>query len=277
MGVYLSAMSERTKNSVEPATKLHDDFWNVPAICIRNLYFSYQKEPVLEQVNLDIYEKEFVSVVGPNGGGKTTLLKLILGLLQPQRGSILIFGEKSEKQREKIGYVPQHAQLDLSFPATVLEVVLMGLVHKRQWFSFSQPARRKAMDSLATVGLADFSKELFCHLSGGQRQRVLIARALVSQPKILLFDEPTAHVDTVAEKNLMDLLKQISKELTVVLVSHDLGFVSQYVDTVVCVNRMVQKHPTDALTGTMIQDLYRRSIEMVHHELSQPEEQHHHE
>lgn len=270
-------MSEITKNSIELPTELHDNLHNIPVICIRNLFFSYQKEPVLEDVNLDIYEKEFVSVIGPNGGGKTTLLKLILGLLQPQKGSVLIFGDKPEKQRDKIGYVPQHAQLDLSFPATVLEVVLMGLVHNWQWFYFSQSARKKAMDSLEVVGLADSAKKMFSRLSGGQRQRVLIARALVSQPKILLFDEPTAHVDTVAEKNLMDLLKQISRELTVVLVSHDLGFVSQYVDTVVCVNRMVQKHPTDALTGTMIQELYRQSIEMVHHGLSHPQEQHHHE
>ncbi|HOV32801.1 MAG TPA: ATP-binding cassette domain-containing protein, partial [Candidatus Hydrogenedens sp.] len=152
-----------------------------------------------------------------------------------------------------------------------------GLVHNRQWFYFSQSARKKAMDSLAIVGLVDFANNLFSRLSGGQRQRVLIARALVSQPRILLFDEPTAHVDTVAEKNLMDLLKQISKELTVILVSHDLGFVSQYVDTVVCVNRMVQKHPTGTLTGTMIQELYRQSIEMVHHGLSETQERHHHE
>jgi len=215
-----------------------------PAVCIQDLYFSYQKEYILENVNLDIHTHEFVSIIGPNGSGKTTLLKLILGLLQPQRGSIRIFGEQPEKKRDRIGYVPQYFHLDLSFPATVLEVVLMGLIHKRQWFGFSSLARKKAREALEIVGLSSLAQEMFRSLSGGQRQRVLIARALVSQPEILLFDEPTAHVDTVAEKNLMDLLKQISRELTVILVSHDLGFVSNYVDTVVCVNRTVQKHPT---------------------------------
>ncbi|MGC8737676.1 MAG: metal ABC transporter ATP-binding protein [Candidatus Hydrogenedens sp.] len=247
-----------------------------PAICMQDLYFSYQKEYILENVNLDIYAREFVSIIGPNGSGKTTLLKLMLGLLQPQKGYIHIFGEKPEKKRDRIGYVPQYFQLDLSFPATVLEVVLMGLIHKRQWFGFSSLARKKAREALEVVGLGLLEKEMFRNLSGGQRQRVLIARALVSQPEILLFDEPTAHVDTVAEKNLMALLKQISRELTVILVSHDLGFVSNYVDTVVCVNRTVQKHPTDQLTGAIIQELYGRHVEMVHHGLIQAQEQHNH-
>ncbi len=248
----------------------------LPAVCIRDLYFSYQKENILENVNLDITSHEFVSIIGPNGSGKTTLLKLILGLLQPQRGTLHVFGEKPEYRRDKIGYVPQYFQLDLSFPATVLEVVLMGLIHKKQWFFYSSSAKKKALEVLDIVGLRSLSGEMFRNLSGGQRQRVLIARALVSQPEILLFDEPTAHVDTVAEKNLMDLLKQISGMLTVVLVSHDLGFVSKYVDTVVCVNRTVQKHPTNALTGAMIQELYGSHIELVHHEIVQPQERHYH-
>lgn len=248
-----------------------------PAVCIQDLYFSYQKEYILENVNLDIHTHEFVSIIGPNGSGKTTLLKLILGLLQPQKGSIRIFGEQPEKKRDRIGYVPQYFHLDLSFPATVLEVVLMGLIHKRQWFGFSSLARKKAREALEIVGLSSLAQEMFRSLSGGQRQRVLIARALVSQPEILLFDEPTAHVDTVAEKNLMDLLKQISRELTVILVSHDLGFVSNYVDTVVCVNRTVQKHPTNKLTGAIIRELYGSHVELVHHGFVQTQEHHNHE
>lgn len=256
---------------------LEKNLSSTPAICIRDLYFSYHKEYILENVNLDIFPHEFVSIIGPNGSGKTTLLKLILGLLQPQRGSVLIFGENPEKKRNNIGYVPQHFQLDLSFPATVLEVVLMGLVHKKQWFRFSSRAKEQALDALDIVGLCPLSKEMFRSLSGGQRQRVLIARALISKPEILLFDEPTAHVDTVAEKKLMDLLKQISSNLTVVLVSHDLGFVSKYVDTVVCVNKTVQKHPTNALTGAVIQELFGSHIELVHHGLTHPQETHRHE
>jgi len=153
----------------------------------------------------------------------------------------------------------------------------MGLIHKRQWFGFSSLARKKAREALEIVGLSSLAQEMFRSLSGGQRQRVLIARALVSQPEILLFDEPTAHVDTVAEKNLMDLLKQISRELTVILVSHDLGFVSNYVDTVVCVNRTVQKHPTNKLTGAIIRELYGSHVELVHHGFVQTQEHHNHE
>lgn len=249
---------------------------SLPAICIRDLYFSYQRENILENVNLDIFSHEFVSIIGPNGSGKTTLLKLILGLLQPQKGSVLIFGEKPERKRDRIGYVPQHFQLDLSFPATVQEVVLMGLVHKKQWFRFSSHAKKKVHEALDIVGLGSLTKEMFRNLSGGQRQRVLIARALISQPEILLFDEPTAHVDTVAENKLMDLLKQISRKLTVILVSHDLGFVSKYVDTVVCVNKTVQTHPTNALTGAIIQELFGSHIELVQHGVTQPQETHHH-
>ncbi|HOL18759.1 MAG TPA: ABC transporter ATP-binding protein [Candidatus Hydrogenedens sp.] len=269
-------MTERitTSNSSTTLPKKGD---TIPAVCIRDMYFTYQKEYILENVNLDIFAREFVSIIGPNGSGKTTLLKLMLGLLQPQKGNILIFGEKPERNRDRIGYVPQYFQLDMSFPATVLEVVLMGLVHKQQWLRFSASAREKARDALDIVGLGSLSKEMFCNLSGGQRQRVLIARALVSQPKILLFDEPTAHVDTVAEKNLMDLLKQISRELTVILVSHDLGVVSEYVDTVVCVNRTVQKHPTNELTGAIIRELYGSHIELVHHGFIHIQERHNHE
>ncbi len=269
-------MSEKL-NSCEISAQLQNEkLSSPPAICIRDLYFSYQKEYILENVNLDIFPHKFVSIIGPNGSGKTTLLKLILGLLQPQKGSVLIFGGKPERERDRIGYVPQHFQLDLSFPATVQEVVLMGLVHKKQWFRFSSHAKKKVYEVLDIVGLGSLAKEMFRSLSGGQRQRVLIARALISQPEILLFDEPTAHVDTVAEKILMDLLKQISRELTVILVSHDLGFVSKYVDTVVCVNKTVQTHPKNALTGAVIQELFGSHIELVHHGRTQPPEAHHH-
>lgn len=248
-----------------------------PIICVKKVYFAYHQHWVLENVDLDIYEREFVSIIGPNGGGKTTLLKLILGILKPNRGEISVFGTSPKFQREKIGYVPQHAGLDLMFPATVLEVVLMGLVTKTQFFSYSSRQRELAERALERVGLIQKMKDSFHSLSGGQRQRVLIARALVSSPRILLFDEPTAHVDTVAEESIMELLKQLNEEITIILVSHDLGFVSQWVKTVVCVNKTVQKHPTNALTGKLIQELYANSMEMVQHKLTHPPERHDHE
>ncbi len=272
MNIFMDKISEKIRKGNGSSDR--ESF--PPAICIRDLYFAYQRDYLLENVNLDIHPREFVCIIGPNGSGKTTLLKLILGLLKPQQGSIHIFGQEPEIGREWIGYVPQHFQLDLSFPATVLEVVMMGLIHKRKWFHFSSSAKKRAQETLKVVGLGSRAGDMFRDLSGGQRQRVLIARALVNQPKILLFDEPTAHVDTVAEQSLMELLKRISQEIAVILVSHDLGFVSQYVDTVVCVNKTVQKHPTNTLTGEIIRELYGRHIELVQHGLIQPQEEHHH-
>ncbi len=250
---------------------------NIPVICIRNMSFAYSTEEILTNVNLDIYKNEFVSIIGPNGAGKTTLLKIMLGLLAPQKGEVRILGNSPKEAREKIGYVPQHSLADLSFPATSQEVVLTGLIYPTKLFWFSKKDKEKSLKALKIVGMEKFANKYFPDLSGGQRQRVLIARALVSNPEILLFDEPTAHVDALAEAELMSLLKELSEHLTVIIVSHDIGFVSQFVKTVVCVNRTVMKHPTSALTGNLISELYGGAIEFVHHTKSQPRETHDHE
>ncbi|MCX8065115.1 MAG: ABC transporter ATP-binding protein, partial [Candidatus Hydrogenedentes bacterium] len=250
---------------------------NNPVICIRNMSFSYSTKEILSNINLDIYNGEFVSVIGPNGAGKTTLLKIILGILHPQKGEIKVLGKKPEEARDKIGYVPQHSLADLSFPASALEVVLMGLVTPLKLFWFTKKDKERAVETLEIVGMEKFADSHFSDLSGGQRQRVLIARALISNPEILLFDEPTAHIDALAEAELMTLLKKLSSMLTVIIVSHDIGFVSQFVDTVVCVNRTIQKHPKSALSGAIIDELYGRAVEFVHHTKSHPEESHDHE
>jgi zinc transport system ATP-binding protein len=235
-------------------------------ISISNVSFSYDDVPVLEDVNFTIQERSFISIVGPNAGGKTTLLKLMLGLLQPSRGTIEVLGMPPVKARTRIGYMPQQVQLDLQFPVSVLDVVLMGRLGSGMPFGpYSRIDKAVALDSLRKLEMQDTRDRPFMALSGGQRQRVLIARALASEPELLLLDEPTANVDMVVETELFELLHEMSKTITVVVVSHDLGFVSQYVQRVVCVNRRVMVHPTAAVTGEVISDLYLSDVCMVRH------------
>jgi zinc transport system ATP-binding protein len=235
-------------------------------ITVSHVSFSYDGIPVLEDVNLTIRERSFISIVGPNAGGKTTLLKLLLGLLQPSQGSIEVLGLPPEKARTRIGYMPQQVQLDLQFPVSVLDVVLMGRTGPGWRIGpYSRTDRAVALDSLRKLEMQDMAGRPFMALSGGQRQRVLIARALACEPEMLFLDEPTANVDMVVETELFELLHEMSKAITVVVVSHDLGFVSQYVQSVVCVNRRVLVHPTTSVTGEVIRDLYLSDVCMVRH------------
>ncbi len=236
-------------------------------IQIENINFSYGRNSVLENANLIIEDKEFVCMVGPNGGGKTTLLKLILGLLEPQQGTISVFGNAPILGRKQIGYLPQHANLDSKFPVTVLDVVLMGRLGKTRIMGFyTQKDRAAAVEMLARVGLDKLINRPLAELSGGQRQRVLIARALVSEPQLLLLDEPTSSLDDYVERELYDLLLELNKELAVVVVTHDIGFVSSYVSKVICVNRQVRIHPTSAINENIIHDMYGKHIHMVRHD-----------
>ncbi|MBN2810142.1 MAG: ABC transporter ATP-binding protein [Deltaproteobacteria bacterium] len=242
---------------------------DVSVIKITDLDFAYQDIPVLQNVNLEIRQGELSSIVGPNGGGKTTLLKLILGLLEPNRGQIEVFGVKPEKARQKIGYMPQHAHLDPLFPVSVLNVVLMGQLGRQNrhlWGGYSRQALQTARQALAEVGLSDMAKNSFQQLSGGQRQRVLIARALCTEPQLLLLDEPTANIDQRSEENLYETLVRLNRRMTILLVSHDLGFVSQVVKSVICVNRQVNIHPTSAIDGTLIKEIYGGDFKLVRHD-----------
>lgn len=228
--------------------------------------FSYDGIPVLEDVHFTIQERSFISIVGPNAGGKTTLLKLMLGLLRPSQGTLEVLGMPPEKARTRIGYMPQQVQLDLQFPVSVLDVVLMGRLGPGGRIGpYSRTDRAIALDALRKLEMQDLAGRPFMALSGGQRQRVLIARALASEPQMLFLDEPTANVDMVVETELFELLHEMSKTVTVVVVSHDLGFVSQYVQSVVCVNRRVLVHPTATVTGEVIRDLYLSDVCMVRH------------
>jgi len=236
------------------------------AIAVDGVYFSYDGPPVLENVSFAIAQRDFVSVVGPNGGGKTTLLKLLLGLLQPQRGQIRVFGRSPLEVRQRIGYVPQHAQFDPHFPATALDVVLMGRLGRSLPIL---PARRAdrtaALACLQEVGLADLARRPLSFLSGGQRQRALIARALAGDPELLLLDEPTANLDLAVQGDFIELLHRLNQRLTIVLVSHDVGFVCQHVRTVLCVARRVEVHSASSLDGHTISALYGEPVRFVHH------------
>lgn len=236
-------------------------------IQIENLDFSYGSVPALEQVNVTIGEREFVSVVGPNGGGKTTLLKIMLGLLKPEAGRVSVFGAMPTVGRKWIGYLPQHASLDAKFPVTTMDAVIMGRLGKTRNLGFySRRDHDIAKEILVRVGLEKLSNRPLSALSGGQRQRVLIARALVSEPRLLLLDEPSSSLDDYVERELYDLLKELNRELTIVVVSHDIGFVSRYVEKVICVNRQVHMHPTSEIDENIIHRMYGQHMHMVRHD-----------
>ncbi len=242
---------------------------STPVLTFENVSFSYGSVPVLENVSFSIAERESVCVVGPNGGGKTTLVKLILGLLHPASGVIRVFGTSPQAARRRIGYMPQHLFFDPLFPVTVRDIVLMGRLKNGGWRGlFGWPGdedRDAAAEALRQVGMEVFAKRPFSSLSGGQRQRALIARALVSRPDLLLLDEPTSNVDTLVEARLLDLLRELNERMTIIMVTHDLGFVSEMVRKVVCVNRRVVVHPTSDISGEIIHDIYGGHVRIVQH------------
>ena len=243
-----------------------------PAITVRDLNFSYTDFPVLENVSFRIETNDIVSVVGPNGGGKTTLLRLLLGLETPGSGEIRVFGESPRRARRRIGYVPQHAQYDPAFPITVMDVVLMGRLGAgglRGLFGWpSASDRRAATEALEEVEMTKAARRQLMSLSGGQRQRVMIARALCSKPELLLLDEPTANVDSKGERRIASLLKQLADRMTILCVSHDLGFVGETTTKALCVNRRVFMHKTAKLDGNMLHDLYESDVRVVQHHSS---------
>ena len=237
-----------------------------PAICLEHVRFGYGGNPVVEDADFDIFPGESVCVVGPNGGGKTTLLKLMLGLLTPDSGRIRILGDAPRKARRRVGYVPQDIRFDPYFPITALEVVRMGRLTGRSLGFHTRRDTERAEAALERLGLRECARVPFPRLSGGQRQGVLIARALAGEVSLLLLDEPTAHVDVAAEDRLLENLRSLERELTLVTVSHDLTFVTRSVPKVVCVNRTVHVHPTTELTEGRIRELYGRDVRLVTHE-----------
>ncbi|MBA7685857.1 High-affinity zinc uptake system ATP-binding protein ZnuC [subsurface metagenome] len=235
------------------------------AVSFKDVTFAYDVEPVLQNVYSDVCSGDYVSLVGPNGGGKTTLLRLILGLLKPAKGIVRVFGNSPERARMHIGYVPQCTNFDLKFPVSVIDVVLMGRLGRSWAGPYRRDDRAAAYDALDRVNLLSLRRRSFAELSGGQRPRVLIARALASSPELLLLDEPTTNVDSLAQEKLYELLQELNEYLTIFIVSHDMGFVTESVNSVICVNRTVAMHPTSRLTGRVISELYGSDMVLVRH------------
>lgn len=243
-------------------------------IDVAGVDFSYGDVTTLSNINLRVEAGEFLGIVGPNAGGKSTLLKVILGQLTPQSGRIRVLDQSPRAARHRVGYVPQYPSFPRDFPITVEQVVMLGLQGNRsngRWWHALLPSRitrsdrdavRKALWEVEADSVVD---RQIGSLSGGQLQRVLLARALVSEPKILILDEPTANIDQRMEHEIFDLLKMLNRRMTILVVSHDVAFISDYVNRVACLNRTLVCHQTDAVDGQVIQDLYGEHVRMIAH------------
>lgn len=236
------------------------------AIKLEHVSFSYDGPKILDDVSLEIQHGEFLGIVGPNGGGKSTLLKIILGLLDPGSGRITVLDKLPRKGRSAIGYVSQYPNFDRNFPVTVMDAVLMGRIARtRAMFGYSAEDRQLALKALKETEIAGLKHRLLHTLSGGQLQRVLIARALVVNPEILILDEPTSNIDLRMEEDIFSLLKQLNERATIIVVSHDIGFISEYVNRVACLNQTLVCHETAALSGKTIEELYGGPVHMIQH------------
>jgi zinc transport system ATP-binding protein len=239
---------------------------NPPPIELEHVSLSFRGVPVLEEVNLRVDDNDYLAILGPNGGGKTTLLKLVLGIFEPDRGRVRVFGESPAHARGRVGYVPQHVRFDLDFPIRVLDVVLMGrLARGRPLRPFDSGDRRIARGSLDRVELGAFADRPIGALSGGELQRVLIARALALEPQLLLLDEPTASLDERIGRSVWELLEELSHEMSIVLVSHDIGAISHYVRSVACLNRRLYTHPSKELTREVLEATYGCPVDLLAH------------
>ncbi|NEX21420.1 ABC transporter ATP-binding protein [Thiorhodococcus mannitoliphagus] len=237
-----------------------------PVIQVEDVSFSYGETLVLEHVTLAIQGGEFLGLVGPNAGGKSTLLRLVLGLLEPQAGRIRVLGRAPRQAVRHIGYVPQYPSFSRDFPISVEQVVLMGrLGIGRLLGRYGKSDRMAAARALEEVEAADLAQRSVGTLSGGQLQRVLLARALVSEPAILILDEPTANVDQRAESDVFGLLAELNQRLTILLVSHDIAFISEYVSRVACLNRTLTCHRTLEIDGDTVRHLYGEHVRQVAH------------
>ena len=231
-----------------------------PVIELKDVSLSLGGAPILDNVNLTVERDDFLAVLGPNGGGKSTLLKVILGLVKPDSGTVRVLGHAPGAAGGRIGYLPQFTHVSGSFPITVIDAVRMGMI--RPGLSGVAMAGRsageteRARKALARVNMLDHEDRKLAGLSGGQKQRVFIARALVDEPELLLLDEPTASVDTASRNSLFRLLAELNHDMTVVMVSHDVSSLASGVKSVACVNRTLHFHKAPEITGDMFKMSY---------------------
>lgn len=237
-----------------------------PIIQITELYAAYDEKTVLRNVNLSVYERDFLGIIGPNGGGKTTLIKSILGLHQPQKGKIRFYKEGKEVPEINMGYLPQYNNIDKKFPISVYEVILSGLSKQKSIFRrYSNEQHELVRQMIVRMGLEGMDKRAIGELSGGQLQRALLGRALVSNPEVIILDEPNTYIDKRFEAKLYSLLEDINKETAIILVSHDIGTVLKNVKTIACVNETVHYHPHTEVPTEWLEEHFGCPIEMLGH------------
>ena len=221
---------------------------------IQNLSAGYDKNTIIEGINFSVNENDYVGIIGPNGGGKTTLLKVILGLLSPVKGQIIYhFSKDNTKFRDSIGYLPQQTQMDKKFPISVKEVIASGLsTNKPELFSFMRTNSKRIDEVLEIVGMSAYRKIPVGELSGGQLQRVFLGRAIISNPRLLILDEPDTFVDNRFENELYQLLRELNEKMAILLVSHDVGTISSYIKTIACVNKNMHYHPSNIISSEQL-------------------------
>lgn len=231
---------------------------------IEDLSFYYDGNIVLDSIDLVIKEKDLLAIIGPNGGGKTTLLKIILGLLRPQSGKVRVFGKDPIKSSHKVGYLRQYQELDRDFPIDVYDAVLMGR-YKGAFTKYSEKDRQAASDSLKTLGIHGLKDRHIKDLSGGQLQRMLLARAIVKSPGLLLLDEPLNSIGADMQQEIYELLRDLSKSMAVVFVTHDISAISKYMDKVACLNRKLFYHGDREGSLGKLEEAYNCPIEILGH------------
>jgi zinc transport system ATP-binding protein len=235
-------------------------------VSLRHVWAGYDHQNVLEDVNLSVRALDFIGIVGPNGGGKTTLFKVLLGLIPPRRGEVRIMGKRAQEGREHVGYVPQVMAFDRDFPIQVWDVALMGRLGNRGLLRrYTAEDADIVEDALRRVDMLDQRDRPFGDLSGGQQQRVYVARALATEPSILLLDEPLASIDPRVSSSIYELLKRLNRSVTILMVSHDIGAISSHVKTVGCLNRRLFYHGGDTLTPEMLELAYQCPVDLIAH------------
>lgn len=235
-----------------------------PAVEMKNISLKFNEQSVLHDINLSIEDKDFIAIIGPNGGGKSTLLKVILGLLTPNTGEVRVFGRRPKKARDLMGYLPQTVSFDHDFPINVFDTVLSGRYHGL-FKGYSKKDEEAVLNALMDVQMLKFKDRQISKLSGGQIQRVFIARAIVREPKLLLMDEPMASIDPEMQNSFYELLSKLKDKMAIILVSHDVGAVSSHVDKIACLNQRLFYHGPVEDSKEGLEEVYHCPIDLISH------------
>ncbi len=231
---------------------------------LENLSVGYNGDTIIKNANLKVYNNDFIGVVGPNGGGKTTLIKAIVGLLKPKSGKINYFFDRNNTEHS-IGYMPQINYIDKKFPISVKDVVMSGYMNRNKVLKrFTSQEKEKANDLMIKTGISDLKRKPIGSLSGGELQRVFLCRSIISSPKLLILDEPNNYVDNRFESELYELLAELNKSMAIIIVTHDIGTISTYIKTIACVNNELHYHPSNQITEAQLRD-YNCPIQLITH------------